>query len=202
MISILAWLGLALLTENTLSITPLKVYSIAGAVAAAVFALWDHLLWHLTPVRYFTGVPFIARTWRGELHSSYYSDLHSNAIPIALYISQSASSVGVTLFTKESESISENASLICDADGRYRLTWLYTNTPRPAVRTRNDRHRGAAEVYVGTAISEGLQGTYFTDRRTGGELTLTEWSPRRYGTAASALAGIDFRPPRPFAKES
>ncbi|MEU8587033.1 hypothetical protein AB0C59_08525 [Streptomyces sp. NPDC048664] len=199
-IAALVWLVLALLAGQGFSQVPLRIYSIAGTIAALAFALWERFIWKWKVVRYFTGVPLVAGTWRGELVSSY---VHPNGesvppIPTAIYVSQSASKCTVTLFTGESKSISEHAKLIHDSDGRWRLSWQYVNTPRPGVRDRSVRHKGAAEAYIGFQPSEGLEGVYFTDRRTDGELRFSEWSSARYSSAESALAADGFNRTSPF----
>ncbi|MFJ5301094.1 hypothetical protein [Streptomyces sp. NPDC088350] len=199
-IAALVLLALALLAGQGFSQVPLRVYSIAGTVAALVFALWERFIWKWKVIRYFTGVPLVAGTWRGQLVSSYVHPDGSTVppIPTAVYVSQAASAVTVTLFTGESKSVSENAKLIHDPDGRWRLSWQYVNTPRPGVRERSERHKGAAEVYIGSQPGEGLEGAYFTDRRTDGELRFTEWSQARYGSADSALAADGFNHATPF----
>jgi hypothetical protein len=199
-IAALVWLGLALLAGQGVSQVPLRIYAIAGTIAALAFALWERFIWKWKIVRYFTGMPFISGTWRGELVSSYLRPDGSSVppIPTAIYVSQSASKCTVTLFTGESKSISEHAKLIYDPDGRWRLSWQYVNTPRPGVRDRSERHKGAAEVYIGAQLGEGLEGAYFTDRRTDGELRFTEWSPVRYSSADSAFAADGFNHASPF----
>ncbi|MEU3240615.1 hypothetical protein ACIPJG_15135 [Streptomyces halstedii] len=203
-IAALVGLVLALLAGQGISEIPFRVFSIAGLVATLAFALWERFIWKWKLIRYFTGVPLIAGTWRGDLISSYIKPDGTSVppIPTALHISQTSSKATVTLFTGESKSVSEHAKLIHDPDGRWRLSWQYVNTPRPGVRDRSERHRGAAEVYIGSQPGEGLEGSYFTDRQTDGELHFVEWSSARYGSAATALAGDDFNEARPYVGEN
>ncbi|MFD8939269.1 hypothetical protein ACFV0R_29150 [Streptomyces sp. NPDC059578] len=191
---------LALVAGQGLSQTPLRIYTIAGTLTAITCTLWERFTWKWKIVRYFTGVPLIAGTWRGEIFSSHTLFDGSSLPPIraALHVSQSASSVTATLFTGESKSVTEHAKLAKDPDGRWRLTWQYVNMPRPGVRERSERHRGACEVYVGSQPGEGLEGSYFTDRRTDGEIHFTEWSPNRYGNAESAFGSDGFIAARPY----
>lgn len=181
---------------------PVRIFSIASLVSTLAFALWEKFTWKWRVVRYFTGVPLISGTWRGEMVSQYVrpDDTRVPPIPTVLYISQTASKVTVTLFTSESKSVSDRVKLLRDSDGIWQLSWQYFNTPRPEVRDRSEPHRGAAQVDVGSQPGEGLQGSYFTDRPTQGELHLSEWSPSRYGSAATALASDNFRDAQPYAK--
>jgi SMODS-associating 2TM, beta-strand rich effector domain len=195
------WLVLALLAGQTLSPMPLRLYSVSVAAVTLVFLTYDQYLWRWKFVRYFTGLPLLEGTWRGTLFSSFIRD--GQQIPptsVVLRIKQSAFSVSITLFTAESSSVSEQARLTKESDGRWRLSWLYANTPRPSVRYRSDRHHGACYLYIGATSQDGLRGEYFTDRLTRGELKLTEWSKHKYDGAESALASQDFEKPHPFVR--
>lgn len=201
-VAALVWLALALVAGQAISSTPLKIYSIAGTIATITFLLWEKFAWRWKIIRYFTGLPLLNGTWRGQVIS--FHESHGSRIapiPALLYISQTASRVTVTLFTSESQSVSEHAKVIPEEDGRWRLSWQYVNTPRPAVRESSQRHLGAAEVYIGSLSGEGLEGSYFTDRKTNGELAFREWSPRRYSSIDSGLSGDDFEPAAPFLRE-
>ncbi|MEU7693601.1 hypothetical protein [Microbispora hainanensis] len=197
-----AWLVLAILEGQAISSAPLKIYSIAGTVATIIFLLWEKFIWKWRIVRRFTDTPLLSGSWRGEIISNYKEDnSRIPPIPALLYISQTASDISVTLFTSESQSLSEYAELIAERDGRWRVIWQYANTPRPEVRRGSERHRGAAELFVGRLPGEGLRGSYFTDRNTKGELIFTEWSPRRYGGIESGFAGDDFKRVSPYPRD-
>ncbi|MFE5674369.1 hypothetical protein ACFQ7B_08885 [Streptomyces erythrochromogenes] len=195
----LVWLALALLTGEALSPTPLRLFSAAGTTVAIAALAHERCLWRWKLVRRFTGSPLLHGTWRGEVITSVVREDGTQVppIPAVLHVVQSASRVSVSLFTADSLSTSTHASLLRGEDGRWCLRWQFTNQPRPGARQRSQRHRGVAELWIGAVPGEGLHGEYFTDRRTYGELSLTEWSPRRYGSASTALAATDFAPAAP-----
>ena len=198
-IVVITWLGIALLTGQTLSPTPLKLYSISGSIVSLVALSYERYIWRWRFVRRFTGVPLLAGTWRGSLISSYVSTSGGpkTAVPIAIRVTQTASVVTVTQFTAESTSSSRQVRLAKLPDGRWQLAWSYENTPRSGVRDRSGLHRGFAEALLGEN-GDSLEGEYFTDRLTRGELHLPTWSPTAYGTAESAFQASDFISPSSY----
>lgn len=191
---------LALTAGKTDYHTPLRLYSIAVPVVTYAFIAYDRFIWRLKWVRKFTKRPLLAGSWRGTLVSDYKKPDGSGIppIPTSLYITQTNSTLTVTLFTGESSSVSEQAKLSHEADGRWRLHWLYENKPKATVRHRSDRHEGVAELYLVFPGGEELEGEYFTDRNTKGTFSFDEWSKRPYGSAESAHNGGDFEKPHPF----
>lgn len=201
LVTLVVILVLSFVTSKLNTTTLFRSYSLAVTVVAGLFVSYERILWRWKPIRKVSGIPLLAGTWRGTLISSFKRDgKQIDPVLVAVTISQSASNIYVTLFTEESSSTSQQALLIKDADGRYRLSWQYTNTPRPAARENaSNIHHGASELFVGTQPGEGLNGSYFTDRDTHGEITFTEWSPKRYGRFAAANDATDFSEPNPFA---
>lgn len=193
---------LALLTDWSVPSFVLRLYIVALSLAVLLSAGYRAFLWRWRLVREFTGMPLLDGTWRGTLLSSYAgtTDEVATPIPIALLITQTWSSIVVTLFTAESSSVSRTAELVRLADRRWSLTWFYENAPRPSLRGRSERHRGMAEATISVENATVLLVEYFTDRLTAGEMRLVEWSPSRYGTHDSAFQATNFYPPHPFVR--
>ncbi|WP_328614568.1 hypothetical protein OHS18_42115 [Amycolatopsis sp. NBC_00355] len=200
-IAAVVWFGVAIFTHQTAQTLALKTVSIAGTVVTIAFLLYDRFIWKLAIVRAFTKKPLVAGTWRGVLQSDYVRPGETERIapiPTVIRFKQTNSSLVATLFTGESESISEQGQLIKEEDDRWRLSWVYRNTPRQSVQERSEPHRGVCDLYVSGKDGEKLTGRYFTGRRTTGEIDLTEWSKHPYHDAASALGGDDFGTAKPF----
>ena len=177
--------------------TFLKAYSYAITISTLLFLAYDRRLWHFRWVRKLTGEPDLRGTWKGTLRSSYKRNGQAIApIPFILRVTQTASSIKLTLFTGESTSVTEQARLAKDNDGRWKVSWTYSNAPRPAVRDRSDRHLGASEVFI---ASDGLEGSYYTDRLTRGELDLKEWSKTEFDSLQQAYGNpASFGTPHPL----
>ena len=201
-IAALVWLAIALFSGDYGSQwTALRTFSLAGSIATLGFLVYDKWVWAWWPVRFFTKKPNLNGTWRGELQSDYLRDgLPIDPIPTVIRIKQTDSVVLVTLFTGESSSVTQLSEFVKEADDRWRLTFLYTNKPRPEVSTRSDQHQGLCELYI-TGESNALGGSYFTSRKTKGEMKFTEWSERKYSDAASALASKEFGTAKLFVRE-
>jgi SMODS-associating 2TM, beta-strand rich effector domain len=202
-IAAVIWFVVAILTHQTASTTALRTISIAGSAVTIIFLLYDRYLWRSPIVRTFTGKPLVAGTWRGTLQSDYVPPGKSRpvpTIPAVIRVEQTDSNLYVTLFTNESQSVSDLGRLVRESDGRWRITWQYISSPRPPVRHRSNVHQGVCDVYLTGVYGEGLAGQYFTNRKTGGEVHFGEWSKRQYSDAESALKGTDFTQAHPLAR--
>lgn len=202
-IAAVVWFVVAVLTHQSAQTTALKTVSIAGTVVTIAFLLYDRFIWKLAVVRAFTKKPLVSGTWRGTLQSDYVRPGESGRIPpipTVIRFKQTNSSLVATLFTCESESISEQGQLVKEEDDRWRLSWVYSNTPRQSVQERSEPHRGVCDLHVSGKDGERLAGRYFTGRKTTGEIELTEWSKHTYHDAVSALSGDDFGAANPFVR--
>ncbi|WP_280200588.1 hypothetical protein [Nocardia cyriacigeorgica] len=200
-VAALLWLAIAVLSgRHDGQWVALRTFSIAGAVVTLGFLVYERWGWAWRFVRFFTGKPNLNGTWRGELQSDFERDgRRIDPIPTVLLIKQTDSSIWVTLFTGESSSTTEMGKLVNEDDGRWRVTFVYTNRPRPEVSARSNQHQGVCELYV-TGRGDALGGSYFTSRKTTGELKLREWSKHKFHDAASALASDEFGPARIFVR--
>ena len=92
--------------------------------------------------------------------------------------------VSIRLLTRESASSSLVANFKADADGVHQLIYVYANTPRPGVRDRSEVHYGAVVLGAPRNPNEALEGHYFTDRKTRGEMCFR----RRFNTLVETHA--------------
>lgn len=201
-IAALVWLVIALLSgRHDGQWVALRTFSMAGAIVTLAFLIYERWGWAWRFVRFFTGKPNLNGTWRGELQSDFERDgRRIDPVPTVLLIKQTDSSIWVTLFTGESSSTTEMGKLVHQDDGRWRVTFVYNNKPRPEVSVRSNQHQGVCELYV-TGRGDSLGGSYFTSRKTTGELNLREWSKHRYHDAASALVSDKFGRAKIFVRE-
>jgi SMODS-associating 2TM, beta-strand rich effector domain len=188
-IAILATGGHALATTAG---TSLKVYSISVTTVGLLLLAHDRWLWRLRVLRF--GRPRLAGTWRGKLTSTYVAPdgTEFKELLVHLLVRQTFTMVSATLMTERSESEATATALRRGPDGRWHLSWTYLNVPRPSERDVSAPHHGACDLVVGGARGERLQGRYFTDRRSDGEIVFDLWSRKLYGDAVSASSASDF----------
>lgn len=111
-------------------------------------------------------MPRLYKRYSGVLKSSY----DGIERPISLEIKQTLLSVEVRLISDESRSDSVNTT-IKEINGQNTLLYTYLNEPMSAHRDHSSIHYGTAKLSI---ISEReLKGTYYTDRKTTGDMLLS-----------------------------
>lgn len=136
--------------------------------------IWERLLWRWKIFHpWLTARPNLIGTWRGELHSSWVDPIKKEgrgAIEVYLVIRQTYSTINVRLFSAQSGSVSLSASIVTDGEGMSTLAVVYRNTPSVLLRVGSPINHGGMLLYVrGTPVHQ-LDGEYWTDRDTKGEV--------------------------------
>lgn len=153
---------------NELSRT-LSLYSLFGyageaiSVTTLIAFLYERLIWKYDR---FLGWPVLRKEYVGTIKSKY------DSIEREIYVTvkQSLFSVFVILTTEESKSKAITADII-NRDGEYVLCYSYLNRPKVEVRDRSEIHYGTAILSIGINAKT-LEGEYFTDRNTTGDIFL------------------------------
>jgi hypothetical protein len=155
----------------------LKYFSTAVFVVTLVLAGWDVLIWRIPIVQRIPGIPRCIRgTWKGTL-TSFWVDSATNSSPppktVYLVVRQTATAVSVRLLTDESRSTSYLGQ-IQEIDGSVTLAYIYLNRPEMSVEHRSRMHYGSAVFDISGLPATRLQGRYWTDRDSKGELDFVE----------------------------
>lgn len=166
----------------------------AATSAAGLFVLaYDHFLWRIPNLgRRISKRPNLRGTWRGTLTSHWSDPETGERIPpipeVYLVIRQTFWSVSAILITAESKSCSTTAKVEGDGCGQYQLVAMYRNIPRAAVRHRSEVHHGAFKLDIGGEPVGRLEGYYWTDRNTMGELEFDRRQKKTIESYADAQA--------------
>jgi len=154
---------------------PLGFVSLALTVFSAVYGKWA---WSWFPLNKLSGIPDLRGTWRGHLESSWVNpETNEKSADIEAYfvIWQTASTVEVTMFTKESHSHTVVAKLEL-RDGIFQIVGTYRNDPGTQHRKRSQMHYGGLILRVGGPPPTTIEGDYWTDRTTSGAIHIERFS--------------------------
>lgn len=146
-------------------------------IAAAAVVLFDRWVWKIPRLLTLHHRPRLDGIWRATLtpHPSGHVPDGGKRGPFETYvvIEQSFWSIAITQFTDESNSYSRTSTFLSHGQSSQRtLSFLYDNEPRLEHRERSPRHVGACEITTPQGVPTHLEGYYFTDRFTQGEMTL------------------------------
>ncbi len=165
----------------------------AGAAASLFVLAFDHFLWRIPRVgRKLSKRPDIRGTWRGQLASNWENPETGQRVDpdpeVYLVIRQTFWRVTANLITKESKSCSTTAAIEDDGCGQYQFVAQYRNTPRASVRERSEVHHGSFKLDISGQPVDRLEGYYWTDRNTMGELSFDRRSLKVVDSYAHAQA--------------
>jgi hypothetical protein len=167
-----------LLTQNLDSIDFHKAITHVSTTISINIILWMIFIvrgWKLK-IFYPWLVPFpnLSGDWEGTIMSNW-KEKELEPIPIEVSITQNFLNVQVRIKTKESRSYSIGASFDIDNErGFQQLFYTYLNTPKAGVRERSEIHYGSTILnFDGFKVTK-MDGEYWTDRETTGEITLTK----------------------------
>jgi len=145
-----------------------------GLLAIAV----DKYLWKLPFIQRFVPRPHIGGSWLTTIQPSKDSRIpeggNRGPIEAAVVIEQTLWSLHITLLTGESSSQSVAASIARNGESneRWSVTYVYQNEPKQEHRRRSPVHRGASNLQATGGSPKQMEGTYWTDRFTAGDMTL------------------------------
>ena len=181
------------------------VFSLKDVIPALIFVafvferwLWRQQLFHRVGV---VTTPVVIGTWRGDLHSFWKENEDDDAQPVrTVYLAIRQTAMTITVRLLSDEAVSEHiAGNVVRLDSGYpSISYIFRGEPQLRFRKGNvsPMYYGAARVeIVGDPATE-LNGPYWTDRETTGQVRFTEHSPVVAQTFDEAAA-MAFGPPAP-----
>lgn len=176
---LVVWVALLLVkgTSFEIGLEAIKALPDAIGIYAVLLFVFVKWAWRWGVFRgWLVNTPVLHGTWRGQLQTTW-RDPKTGSVtePIEIYVAirQTFLSVHVTMYTRESVSQSEAASICLDEDRGVRLlNYSYANVPSAAVRDRSQIHYGAARLRIILKPELALEGEYWTDRMSSGHIDL------------------------------
>lgn len=150
--------------------------SIVEAGLIAVISLFDRYAWRWWTIpRLLRTGPVLRGTWRGVIRPT---EGDQQEIVAYLSVRQTFSGIALRLMTEESMSESSTAQLTQEAEGLAVVEYVFQNIPRDSFRLGSPIHFGAARLEGVGPHPQQLEGSYFTSRRTSGELAFSKRKTR------------------------
>jgi hypothetical protein len=185
-ISALAWFSLAYVAQLDLS----KVKDFFGLIPKVVtidlvliglFVKWG---WKLKIFRgWLVPFPNLNGSWKGMIHSNWIDPKTSKKpgpIPVMLTVNQSFFHISCVMITREMESFSYAEGFLIDPDRQIKqIAYSYTSRPRLNLSERSTPHDGTTVFKIIESPNLKLEGRYWTERATTGEIVMTRFSEER-----------------------
>lgn len=183
--------GILLMLQGTpLSIDLFKPFSNVTGVLVILLAFFDKWAWHWRIFYpWLVSTPYIDGTWKGKIHSNWVNPKTKpkiESIDAYLVIRQKFSKVHARLITKESNSELLAGEIIKNSDETWQFVSAYRNTPKMMIRERSPIHHGAMILSIKGQPPIGLDGQYWTDRNTQGEITFSGFNKKKFEDFSSA----------------
>lgn len=180
-LAVTTWAISLIVSGEDLSTALFKPSGLVLGVVIAATALFERHLWKWKALHpWFVSVPNLIGTYAGEISSTWQAESGiAKEVQIYLSIFQTLSGVTVRLYTAESASASLCASLLESDDGQWEIIYTYRNEPDLLIQDQSRIHYGGIRLRIESEHPVVLRGSYFTDRRTVGEIKLTRVSAKR-----------------------
>ena len=190
-VAVTVWAVIVFVSGQSISSALLRPLSMVTSIVLLLSIAFELWLWKLPFLHnWFVNRPAIDGTWRVELRSNW-TDANGVGIqPIHGYmvIRQTFLNLSLRLLTAESNSLLVGTDLVCSPDGQYCVSGVYRNEPNYENRGRSPIHYGAVWLRVIERPTQVLDGHYWTDRNTAGELRLTDRQRQKFQDFAFAQA--------------
>lgn len=179
LIAVIAAWAISLLCANVpVTIALLKPTTTAFTVMGIAVFAFNRWIWRM-PFLYprLVNIPDLEGTWKGEIISNWVDPNTAIKIPpieAYLAIRQTYFTFHVRVITRESQSHLLAGKIYRNEDGSCEIAGIYRNTPRMTSREVSPIHNGGILLRVQGEARFTLEGDYWTDRDTKGEMRFTE----------------------------
>lgn len=182
-VSAIAWFALAWYSELDLSAAS-SFFSLIPKVVTCdlllvlLFTKWG---WKWKAFRgWLVPFPNLHGSWSGKIYSDWVNPETGEGvapIPVMLSVNQSFFHIHCKMMTGEMESFSTSEGFNIDSARQIKqIAYIYTSKPRISLNQRSVPHDGSIVFDIIETPERKLKGRYWTERKTLGEITLTQYS--------------------------
>ncbi len=179
--------GIILATGGTVSVNTAKALASASSVVILVLLAFDRWLWRLPGIRRLHKRPVLHGTWKAELRTNYEERNHEQ-IECYLVVDQTYSRICARMLFDRSRSASMSGELVRE-NGRCVFYYLFRSDKGALEPATNPTSRGAADLTVGMRPSPHLDGDYWMEVGTKGQLRTVGHFKKIYDTFSGARQG-------------
>lgn len=136
--------------------------------------------------------PYLQGTWKGAIISDLVDPITLKSIePLEVYmvIVQDYAKVNAFLLSRNSRSELLSGEIIKKLEGDFQFIYIYRNTPKLLLREKSPIHFGGVILDIAIKPKLFLEGQYWTDRKTKGQLVFELFSKDRFSTFEEACKG-------------
>jgi len=187
--AVAVWAVILFVSGQSISSAVLRPVSMVTSIVVLLSIAFELWLWKLPFLHgWFVKRPVIEGTWRAELRSNWKDASGAPIPPIHGYMvmRQTFLHLSLRLLTAESSSHLVGTEIVCSDDGLYCVSGVYRNEPSYENRQRSPIHYGAVWLQVIEKPIQKLEGHYWIDRNTAGELRLTDRQKQKFQDFNSA----------------
>ena len=180
-ISGVVWLGLLALEGASVQIGWLRLLGGIAGIVVLVLLFFDRYAWKWRGVQRLTHRRVVHGTWKGTLVSNWIdADTNERVPPLECYlvVHQTYSEIAVALMAPGSSSRSITAGISDPARGQTILSAIYQNTPDLLAQDQSRIHRGGMLLEIAGSPPVSLEGFYWTDRDSKGQMVFEEHRPK------------------------
>jgi hypothetical protein len=152
----------------------LAPYSTVVAIVTIFASAFDSLIWRAPFVRqYLAKRPWIGGVWKVQINSNWVDpEFGVSKGPILgfAYIRQTYGAIQISIFTEQSASTSISVLLKTCENDTFEIIATYSSVPRQSAREISEIHHGSMILRVVDGNIPAMEGAYWTDRQTVGEI--------------------------------
>ena len=184
-LAVAAWFALLWWHETPVSWDHLGPFGLVLGFLVAVVGLFKRWWWSWGWLQgWFVQRPDLRGTWRVTLKSEWRDRRRKKTVePIEGYmvVRQTLTTLNMRLLTRESSSRLEAHNVVRADDGVYHVAAVFVNEPKIELRgKRSEIHYGAMMLQVQGEPPKTLEGHYWTDRDSRGEMLLFDRVDARF----------------------
>lgn len=186
-VTVVVWAAVLAVRGTAITWDHFVPFGTAVATLTLVHRAFDSMCWQWAIFKgWLVQRPNLNGTWKATLENEIVGRITGYMV-----FRQTFTSLTARFYTEESTSASVTAAILQSPDCVFQVASTYQNEPRTHLRgVRSEIHFGAFLLDVHGDPPARLTGKYWTDRKTGGSITLSDRTPKLVTSFDDGLAAL------------